>query len=445
MNNKRDILIIKKQLVAESLFKERKNKKLFKHFDELIIKKCFLNLREQSDDENILSLNTSNLTTKEITAIIDNFIKLQPSKDLYKKRNIFEIVKISNLPKTKLQKILYPQKYKILEQKILNVSCETNLISLDFIALRIFNNLILKTDNLEVINELSKLKKNILERMNKNTYKPENNIKTNTLLCWIDLLVNLTLEKEIPLKDYIKLNIKILSLTIKNIDLLWKITASTTFLLNQPDFCDAHTLRSFKRFLNKQINQLYTLQNFDKNKTLNIMIDTLTKPTVLKEDYYYLFDSIKLLAQQTPDDKLYCFNLLWYLLYQDKKLYIFNQRFIREYFLKTLFDLIDFQDILEIKIEEYIFLVMLLLDKDFFVLQQNDIFEKAINLLQNFNNKNSKITPQLFYKFCDMLDYLMDKKSSIKHSSILSFLANEKRTVKTLGKHFQLYNFKYSV
>lgn len=438
MIENKTILAIKKQLLTESFFKERRNKKLFRYLDEQVVKKCFANLCEQSTNENILNIETINLTKNEIIDIIDKFIQQRSFKYLVKKRYIFEIVKISNLPMQKISKIISKNKYMQLGKKLVLASEEIKYISFDFLILRILNNFILKMEDTAVIDYYSTLKKNILKRFMFYQYQHETKEKTSTYLCWVDLLLNATLEKNISAQDFICINKKIIDLTRCNIDLLWKISSSTSYLLQQDSFCDEHDLRNFRREILKKINTDYQFHNFKKNNVIDIMTSVLSKKTTCKEDFYQLFDAIKLFSQNSVSDKLFCFNLFWYIINQNKKTNIFSFRFIREYFLNTLFNIINNDDSVDVKIEEYLFLSMLLCNQDDFNIHQADIFERLMILLKDFNNSETTITSQLFYKFCDILDYLLTKIQNINHIDISAFLASNKRTELMIKKHLVL-------
>ena len=437
MNENKNILTIKKQLLTESFYKARNNKKLFRDLDERVIKKCFFTLAEQSTNENILNIDTLNLTSQDVHDFFDRFIKQKNFKTLYYKRQIYEIVKLSNLPAQKLLKLLSKSNFLQLGKKLSCIVSESLNIGLDFLVLRIINNLLLKISSDDIKKLYFDIRNSIFKKLKIFPYTLEKKESISTYFCWIDLLLNATLEYVITPQDYINITKKIVYLTSKNIDLLWKISSSLSFLLQQNSFCDVHILRNHKRDVIKKINEEYLFQTFSKDDVIDIMTNTLSKKTVWKEDYYQLFDAIRLFAEKSDKNKLFCFTLLWYIFSQHKKNDIFSYRFVREYFLNTLFNIINNQDSTDVKIEEYLFLSMLI-SRDAFNNHKAELFERLLLLLKSFNNNNLSISSQLFYKFCDILDFVSTKLTVLNYKNIASILANDKRTEEKIIKHLEL-------
>lgn len=120
------------------------NKNFYNELDELLVKKRFDNVLELSLNENIYKIDMTLITNKDVSKMVNEFIKLSGNKQIYNKRNIYELLKVSNLPIEKLEKLFKDEKFLKLPEILNRVSRETSLLRFDFLVLRILDNFILK-------------------------------------------------------------------------------------------------------------------------------------------------------------------------------------------------------------------------------------------------------------------------------------------------------------
>ena len=80
----------------------------------------------------------------------------------------------------------------------------------------------------------------------------------------------------------------------------------------------------------------------------------------------------------------------------------------------------------------------MLISRDAFNNHKAELFERLLLLLKRFNNNDLSISSQLFYKFCDILDFVSTKLTVLNYKNIASILANDKRTEEKIIKHLEL-------
>ena len=445
MSDREQVLDIEKELLIKNLFQSSQDKKLFKTLDKQLTQQYFTNVTTLSSNENILNLNAVTTTTSELNSVINKFLNIKNISAVFSGRSIYEIVKLSNLPAQKINKVLSPQKIISICDKLSAVSHETKYISFDFLILRIADNFLFKITDHASKKVLTLLKKETKHNLIAKKYQPEKKNKTNTYLCWVDSILNLTIANTLSADEYITVCNKIINLTSPSSDLLWKMSSSASLLLQNSQFSDANNLRNFKRNLQKRATSDSSVNKYNQKKTTELLIQTLAKSIISKEDCYYLFNNLKVLAENNPSDKLYCLKICHYLFYRHTIKKLFSYRHIRENFLKTLFDIITDDDDIEAAETSFLFLCKLLTDKENFEIHFNIVFEKALYLLKKINNNHSIITPQKFYKYCNILDYLAKKNHIYLDLPLYNSLANSYRSIKTIQRHFKSSAFKYSV
>ena len=445
MSDREQVLDIEKELLIKNLFQSSQDKKLFKTIDKQLAQQYFNNIVTLSSNENILNLNAANMTTNELNGIINKFINIKNISSVFSGRSIYEVVKFSNLSAQKINKVLSPQKIISICDKLSAVSHETKYISFDFLVLRITDNFLFKITDYASKKALTLLKKETCHNLITKKYQPEEKNKINTYLCWVDSLLNLTIADNLSVDEYITVCNKIIELTPLSSDLLWKISSATSLLLQNPQFFDANNLRNFKRNLQKKATSDSFVNEYNQNKTTDLLVQTLAKNIINKEDYYYLFSNLKSLAENNSNNKLYCLKICHYLFYRHTIKNLFSYRYIRENFLKTLFDILTDDDDIEATEASFLFLCKLLTDKENFEIHFNIVFEKALYLLKKISNTYSIITSQKFYKYCNILDYLAKKNHISSNISLTDILANPYRPIKTIQRHIKSSAFKYSV
>lgn len=427
---------LSKYLLIKNVLEKKENKKAFSYYDHLLIAKKFADTRELSVTENILTLDTINLTPGNITSIVNDFIKKADSPNFLKKSNLYELIKVSNLRSQKINKNISEKTFMLMGEKLASIFQKTTLISFDFAILRALDNFIIKTNKPAVKNYYNILKKDILRKMTNFSYQKEEREKQVTYFCWIDRVLNAVLNGEISLYEFMELDIKILKLIPNHLDACWKVLQTVNFLCFQPNYNDSNRLRKFKRDISGIIKKSYSTNNFSSDNVVELMINTLARENTYKEDFYYLFDAIKMLSEQTDEDKIFCLTLCEYILSVNERQNIFCYRFIREYFMNILDEMIKGEDNLKIKEKEADILISLFHEKSFFFLHRSDIFKKLVDIIRFFNTDG--ITKNKFYKYCDMLDYMLFNNPEIKSPEIIKTLSINTGDMSKITKRFEL-------
>ncbi len=419
------------------------NPPFYNKLDELLVKKRFSNAYELSLNENIFKIDMSLISDKDITKMVSEFNKIAKTKSVFIKRNIYEILKISNLPTQKLHKLFEKENFKTLIKSLNIVSCETKLLSFNFIVLRIADNFIirLKNSNNRLANEFEKIREFTLNKIINFEYNFDPKEKENTYLCWVDRILSATINKEISPKDFQKICEKILNTTNHTVYTYWKILNSLNFLLLQSDFSALTYLRAFRSKINKTIEEKYTLINVSKENVKDLAISTLARDFPVKEDFYYLFDCIKILSTNSNEDKDFSLDLCFYIIYHDTKYNIFSYRFIRKYFIEMILSILKTHDNIKLKDKEILLLLKLFHVDHFYSFYRKDIFNSIVNILKNINVFEEKVTNGNFYKYLDMLDYIMYANNDISKDDIVDFLACGKDNRNKIIKRFKLQSF----
>ncbi len=418
------------------------NKNFYNELDELLVKKRFDNVLELSLNENIYKIDITLITNKDVSKMVNEFIKLSGNKQIYNKRNIYELLKVSNLPIEKLEKLFKDEKFLKLPEILNRVSRETSLLRFDFLVLRILDNFILKLNRYRksIANDFILARDDVMKKIIEYDYIFDNKERENNFLCWVDRLLSATINKEITPIDFQNICNKILDTTTHTIYLYWKILNSINYLLLQREFCSYNNLRTFRNDINKTIDRKYKSINLTNDEIKNLTISILSKNFPSKEDFYYLFDSIYVYSSHSAENKLYAVDLFMYILYFDAKYNLFSYRFIRKYFIDVIFNIIKQYDTIDVKNKELVLLLKMFHVDHFFSFYRKDIFSNIINILKNINNTEKKITNGNFYKYCDMIDYIIYTNKDITNENIAEYLAGVKDNKNKISKHFQLKN-----
>ncbi len=437
----KEIIEKKKFLLLEKLLNSSTNKKLFDFLDALILEKCFDNAYEYSLNENIESIYKQNISSSYINCILETFFVEVENKIIYTTRSIYELAKISKLPSKKINKIISDETYLKIETYLRYVSHETNLISFDFLVLRITDNFLLKIKdkkNIKIEKSYLQLKKSILNKMLDYSYIHEKKEKETTFLCWIDRLLKALVDDEINAHQFICIIKKVLLITKPSFELYWKIINSLDYLLSLENFISADELKKLKKEIEKLIEKQYICYDISVKNLRNIFISILAKQQIIKEDYYYLFDTLSSVSRKSDKTKLYVLKLCEYMIYISAKKQIFHYRFIRKYFTDTVLSLFNLQDSIEAKDEELQLLVRLWYMDDFFCFEKNRLLFSFVSVLKSINSENTKLSHNNFYKYCDILDYIIATTPDLPKNNIVDFLAYNSANKSKLRKHFNL-------
>lgn len=439
MNIDLENLSLEKYTMLSTILTDGGNKKFYKEMDDSLTQKRFDNAYELSSNENMLNINSFALTAKDITDMVSSFIKKTQQNTILQKRNIFEIAKISNLPSNRLDKSITEKKYLQLGDALEYVSRETNLISFHFLILRIVDNFIIKNKYSSVIAKFKQIKQSIFQKFISYDYIPEKKEKETTFLCWIDRLLVAACNKEVTIENYILICNKILRIiNFKHIYVYWKILHAVNYLLLQQDFSSNPSLRKYKKILLNKIEENYTGLNLTQEELKNETISILAKEKNNKEDFYYLFDLIYITSEKSIEDKLYCLKLCKYIIKQNNKQNIFCYRFIRKYFLETVFKMLKFNDSFQIKEMEIQILIALFHIDAYFCFNRQDIFKNIVFTLKRMSLSETKLTLNNFYRYCHILDYIMLNNTDVKDPNIIDLLCDNITDKKRIGKYFKL-------
>ena len=446
MNINNNTICNLKHFITYNTISSINDKTFYNSMDEGLIKKRFSNAYDLSTNEHIFKIDMFLISSKDVMRIVGDFLKVYSNKKIFQKRNLYEILKISNLSQEKLDKLYSSDKILNLINALNFVSRETKLISFDFLILRIFDN-ILKKAPYDFYNkdDIITSYNNLINKLKKFQYiKDEKEVETN-YLCWIDRLLTCVVEKEISSEDFKVICNKIIDTTTHTIYLYWKILNSISYLLLQKEFSSHKILREYKSEIEKIIEEKYCLLNISLEELKNLTISTLAKDFPEKEDFYYLFDLIAITASKSSEDKDFCLDLCLYIVHYDAKYNIFSYRFIRKYFIDMVFKIIRNFDSIDIKNKELLLLIKMFHIDYFFSFYKKDIFLSIVNILKNiiiFNN-NIKLTNKNFYKYLDVVDYILYTNDDLDDNNIIEYLCFNKETSNKISKHFELQKSKH--
>ena len=433
-----------KYSIITNILSEIKYQTEFKELNFLIMKKQFSNLSDLSTIENILLSKNIDLSKKEITKIIKNYISEDCNKTLSNTRTMFELVKILNLPKQKTEKILNTNIFIDIINKSNLLIENSNHVSHDLLILRIIDNIFLRTTDFETQNEYFKIKRNLINKLSSFNYKRETHEKDITILCWLDVLLNNILEFKISPNEYILITQKILNLTTPSIDIYCKLISSLNYILLQQSFSGMVTLKNYKKYISKYMIINFSESFMEISDVKNILVNTLAKDIPSREHFYYLFDIIKYSGNMSIQTKSTALMFCRFILEYNKKFKIFNLRFIRKYFIDMFFKLLDNIDNIKIKEEEMNILIILFHTDVFYNFYKKEIFNKMVNIVKMIGRLDTS-SNTVFYKYCDTLDYILHTNKDIKHPNIFTALSSCNIDQSKIFKRFTLYReqFKY--
>lgn len=442
-----ETLTAKKYILVKTILDKSNNKHFFDKLDTLILKKCFDNAYEYSLTESIERINNCNLSCRDIIRIIDEFIRSVENKLIFNNRCLYEMVKLSILPSKKLNKAISIDSYLKIATYLHYVSHETKFISFDFLALRIADNFLVRVNNIKnenLIQKYSNIKKSILDKMVIFSYSKEIKNKETTFLCWIDRLLLAAVENEIDIKSFIIISKKIQQITDDSIYVLWKLVNSINYILTLQGYDFLDNLRKYKTELEKHIENRYSCLKVSGTDIENMLVNTLAKQNITKEDFYYLFDALTMVAQTSEKNKLYCLQICNYLLYYDNKKHLFNFRYVRKHFADNLFSMFNKNDIIEVKLKELQLLICLWFNDVFFCFEKKRVLFSIINILKSINSSTIKLNHNNFYKYCDILDYMIANDNDPYIPDIVDFLATDSQNKPKIAKHFRLIKTRKS-
>ncbi len=439
MSIEQENLSLQKYTYLTTVLADKNNKKFYKEMDNLLTQKRFDNAYELSLNENIFNINSFALTINDINASITNFIAISQHRSVFQKRNIFEMVKISNMPNKYIERAITEKKFFDLGEAFRFVSRETDLISFEFLILKILDNFIIKSKFPNIVKEYKKIRTDIFQKIILYSYIPEKKEKETIFLCWIDRLLVAVNNKEISVENYITICNKILKIIdCKQNYVYWKILHAVNYLLLQQEYSTNASLRKYKKIILKQIEENYIILNLSQDELKDKTASILSQEKSNKEDYYYLFDLIKITSERSSDDKLFCLNLCKYIIKQNTQQNIFCFRFVRKYFIETIFKMLKFNDSFNIKEIELQTLLLLFHIDAYFCFNKEEIFKYIVFVLRGMNNGNTKLTLNNFYRYCHIVDYIMSTNSDIKNINIINDLCENNSDKKKISKYFQL-------
>lgn len=420
-----------------NIINNKKNKSLYNELDNLLLGNRFKYISEQSFLENILRVGIEPCR-KEIIDIIDNFITSVKNKTVYKNRSIYEVLKLSFLPSKKIDNIIDKTRGITLGKKLQQVSHETLIIKFDFIILKTLDMLLLKISDFDTKSYYKEIKQQVLKKILLTTYKKEKGEKECSFLSMIDTILSLTIEKQYTADNFTEIIKKIFYLSDYSLSVLWKALYATNYLLLQQDYSANSKIRSFRKEIVSNINQKYYNLQKSVDDLKNLVTNTLAKKSPSKEDFYYLFDTLSIISKKSEEQKEFCFALIRYIILHNSKQNIFCFRFIRKYFYETVLRMINDTDSAKLKDIEIQTLISLFHVDSFFCFSKHDIFRHIVKLLKSIRTSNTKLSHNNFYKYCDILDYIMALNRDIHFPNIIDYLSNEKKDRLKIQKCFNL-------
>lgn len=383
-----------------NLINKSKNNKIFNKYDEILVKKYFSNIHDLSLTENIINIKTLTLTPTDIKNIIEKFITHQEIN----KADIQNILKVSNLIDFRVEHYINDDIILKIGEKIANVSRETTSICADFELLRILDNFISHIKIAHLKNNFNAIRKSLFRKIMRFDYNKSNTELRVNYICWVNRILDAYLKEDINTYEFMDLCKKLILLMPNFIDLHWEIIHVLNFLCFHPRYCCSSLLRKFKRYMLKSVKTRYQTVIIDKDSILDVMFDILSQQDINKENFYYLFDLIKIFSDQSDDDKLYCFDICTYLLYRDEKQNIFCFRFVREMFLRMLEYIIAKDNNYLVKEKEICFMFLLLENENFSYLYSKKIFMFIDCLINSMQQQSDDKTNNKIKKYIHFLN-----------------------------------------
>lgn len=74
----------------------------------------------------------------------------------------------------------------------------------------------------------------------------------------------------------------------------------------------------------------------------------------------------------------------------------------------------------------------------FFVSTGTGLSEQSYNILKSINNNTCRLTHGNFYKYCEIIDYIMAKNPDLCFPNIIDFLSANNDNKQKIAKRFKL-------
>ena len=398
--------------------------KNFMNYNEILLKRHFHNIFELSEIQSITNIQSLNMQHAEIIAIINDFLE-QSILDIIKNEDyLYSIVKITNIPHLRTEKILSHSILLRILKKLQHVSRETKSISLDFLVMRCVDNLILKTKDLLLKNKYKIFKQSIFKKIIIFPYEAENNVNSLVNIFMLNRIYQAAIDRDIIQSEFIKINKKILKILPYDINLMWKNIGILNNLIFQGNYSDTNALRNYKNEDLKQISVFSIQQKIDREIVFNTIFDILAKEFISKEDFYHISDLFYLISNRTEDDKHFALDMCFYVIYLDSKCHIFDNRFIRENFMKKIILIIKNTDSLTIKERELQLLFFMVFSNQIALHHKEIIIHKIIDLLIDLSKCKDKISYTRLYKYYDLINQILMDNPEIKYPEVAQFVKN---------------------
>jgi len=418
--------------------------KFNKMIDTMLMQKRFDNQYDLSLLENIIRADNMDFSRCNTTEILASFFSSVKNETFLETRSLYELVKLSYFPVKKL-KLISDKQYETIIESVKLVSRETKLMSYDFLILTAAENFFTKTENCKFKLSFQEIRDNTYKKLATYDYLPEKREKETNFLCWIDKILTATINKRIKVTDFVNICKKIMNLTTQSFYTYRKSLNSIIYLLRQQEFSADEELRLFKHEAEKKIEEELKMLNITSDDLMRILIKILAEEKNTKEDFYYLFDAIGANAKNSEESKLFSIQICNYIIYYNQKFSIFNSRFVRKYFSDKIFEMIEEKDSPILKEQELDLLVRLFKIDLFLGFNGREIINIFVKILTSLNQSGAKLNQKSFYRYCEVLDYLLATNEDIDYLSIITQICTSNPTNKrrVLAK-FQLCQQKNS-
>jgi hypothetical protein len=433
------LLSNKYNLILRTINNIENNKKLFTELDLCLVEKCFKNVHENYFTDNLVKLEDFDFTSQEIKDFVNTFWEINTEEQKF--QYLKKILSITNLSDIKVQNALNKDYLIVLGNILSDVSCETKKISYDFIILQIFDNLLPKVKSKEIVNFYQTIKSNILQKLISFNYDKEKYTTDETVLFWLEKMSQYILNSDIFPLDYISLSRKILDIVSASPYLFWKNLGFVSTLLLQPKLSTNADLRKQKTYYKKLIENSYEDLCIDEEYLLNLTIKTLSLKHYSKEDFYFLFDNFYFFSKKGEKEKLYVLDLCKYVIYKNSNFDFFS-RFIRKYFVDFFFKILSKRDTSSTSQKEISILLDLFYIKGFYEFHKNEIFENIIKTLNLIYVTEDKLDYDNFYKYCDIIDFIITTNGDLKINNLTDFLLENDSDKKIVSNYFTLSNLE---
>ena len=100
---------------------------------------------------------------------------------------------------------------------------------------------------------------------------------------------------------------------------------------------------------------------------------------------------------------------------------------------------------INVKNKELQMLIELWFNDAFFCFERKRLLFSIVNILKSINTNDAKLSHNNFYKYCDILDYILATSHDNDFADIIDFLAFNNENKSKIAKYFKLTNLRKNI